>query len=44
MLLMMFADLVIEKVLLIGKRLATTNVFQKEQSKSGGYNVTIERY
>jgi len=44
MLLMVLADFVIEKVLLIGERLATTNVFQKEQSKSGGYNITIEGY
>jgi len=44
MLLMVLADFVIEKVLLIGERLATTNVFQKKQSKSGGYNITIERY
>lgn len=44
MLLMMLADLVIEKVLLIRERLATANILQEKQSKCGGYNVAIERY
>lgn len=44
MLLMMLADLVIEKVLFIGERLTATDVFQKKQSECGGYYVAVQRY
>lgn len=44
MLLMALADLVIEKVLLVGESLAAADVFQEEQGKRGGYYVTVHGY
>lgn len=44
MLLMALADLVIEKVLLVGEGLAAADVFQEEQGKCGGYYVAVHGY